>query len=330
MPPTSAASGLAYARLTAQRRSTSAASGSVSRRRLRRRSGRRLCARITAVARCARRERRDTSASWFAIDDAAVDDLELAVAATFPMRWHCRTCACAARSTRSVQFAALGRRYRRAHAAGARRSCAEPRCMTFARLDAGSLTRPKREPLRKRCWGACSCAESRRRNHRRAYRRDRGLSLERSRLPRLPRQAARATPRCSARRIVPTSIKYMERRSASIFPAKPTGRARACSFARSSRSKVSRSCAAVARVEAARDLCRGPGRLCRALAIDRSFDGVDLLTRSRTYGWRRRRGSPRASGAADASASRMAANRRLRFYEAGNPYVSGPARLSPA
>jgi DNA-3-methyladenine glycosylase len=26
-----------------------------------------------------------------------------------------------------------------------------------------------------------------------------------------------------------------------------------------------------------RDLCRGPGRLCRALAIDRSCDGIDLF-----------------------------------------------------
>ena len=78
-----------------------------------------------------------------------------------------------------------------------------------------------------------------------------------------------------------------------------------------------------------RDLCRGPGRLCRALAIDRSFDGLDLSTHPQlwlagTAGGRTRvRRSPRIGVA-------KAARRRLRFYEAGNPYVSGPARLSPA
>jgi DNA-3-methyladenine glycosylase len=29
-----------------------------------------------------------------------------------------------------------------------------------------------------------------------------------------------------------------------------------------------------------RDLCRGPGRLCQAMGIDKSLDGVDLTTRS--------------------------------------------------
>ncbi len=81
-------------------------------------------------------------------------------------------------------------------------------------------------------------------------------------------------------------------------------------------------------VEPARELCRGPGRLCRALAIDRAFDGADPL------------GDPdlwlaapaRPAGRIRASRRigiRLAAHRRLRFYEAGNPYLSGPARLSP-
>jgi DNA-3-methyladenine glycosylase len=81
-------------------------------------------------------------------------------------------------------------------------------------------------------------------------------------------------------------------------------------------------------VEPPRELCRGPGRLCQALGIDRSFDGVDLLgdpdlwlaAPGRLAG--RIRASPRIG-------IRLAADRRLRFYEAGNPYVSGPARLSP-
>ncbi len=79
----------------------------------------------------------------------------------------------------------------------------------------------------------------------------------------------------------------------------------------------------------ARDLCRGPGRLCRALAIDRSFDGVDLFAHPGLWiadagvlSMRVRR-SPRIGVS-------RAAERRLRFYAAGSPYVSGAARLSPA
>lgn len=77
-----------------------------------------------------------------------------------------------------------------------------------------------------------------------------------------------------------------------------------------------------------RDLCRGPGRLCRALEIDRVFDGTDPLADPRlwlaapTRPVRRIRVSPRIG-------IRLAAHRRLRFYEAGSPFVSGPARLSP-
>lgn len=78
-----------------------------------------------------------------------------------------------------------------------------------------------------------------------------------------------------------------------------------------------------------RDLCRGPGRLCRALAIDRSFDGVDLFVHPALW-------------LADVAGKRVRAQRsrrigvtrarelRLRFYEGGSPFVSGPARLGPA
>jgi DNA-3-methyladenine glycosylase len=77
-----------------------------------------------------------------------------------------------------------------------------------------------------------------------------------------------------------------------------------------------------------RDLCRGPGRLCRALAIDRSCDGTDLFVDPALWladgaGTRvRARRSPRIGVT-------RATERRLRFYEAGSPFVSGPARLSP-
>jgi DNA-3-methyladenine glycosylase len=77
-----------------------------------------------------------------------------------------------------------------------------------------------------------------------------------------------------------------------------------------------------------RDLCRGPGRLCRALAIDRSCDGIDLFIHPALWladgaGERvRARRSPRIGVT-------RATERRLRFYEAGSPFVSGPARLNP-
>ncbi len=77
------------------------------------------------------------------------------------------------------------------------------------------------------------------------------------------------------------------------------------------------------------DLCRGPGRLCRALAIDCELDGVSLFGGSTlklarpdrpvgTIGTSRRIGVTRA------------ATRLLRFYERGNRFVSGPRALSPA
>ena len=81
-------------------------------------------------------------------------------------------------------------------------------------------------------------------------------------------------------------------------------------------------------VESARDLCRGPGRLCAALDIDRSFDGADLFAQSGLW---LEPGAPRARVRRSRRIGlTRAATRRLRFYEAGNPYVSGPAGLSPS
>lgn len=75
------------------------------------------------------------------------------------------------------------------------------------------------------------------------------------------------------------------------------------------------------------DLCRGPGRLCQAMAIDLELDGVSLLDNARLW-----------LAAAPATAVRTgnsrrigitkAAERMLRFYERGNPFVSGPRSLS--
>jgi DNA-3-methyladenine glycosylase len=78
-----------------------------------------------------------------------------------------------------------------------------------------------------------------------------------------------------------------------------------------------------------RNLCRGPGRLCEALAIDRTFDGIDILTH-RTLWLAARNGSELRIRRSRRIGITRAAARRLRFYEAGSPYVSGPARLSPS
>jgi DNA-3-methyladenine glycosylase len=82
-------------------------------------------------------------------------------------------------------------------------------------------------------------------------------------------------------------------------------------------------------VEGSRDLCRGPGRLCRALAIDRSFDGTDLFSDPHLWLASDDRAPARVRSSPRIGITR-AADHRLRFYLAGSPYLSGPARLSPA
>jgi DNA-3-methyladenine glycosylase len=80
---------------------------------------------------------------------------------------------------------------------------------------------------------------------------------------------------------------------------------------------------------AVRDLCRGPGRLCRALAIDRSLDGVDLYAHPEL--WLCDNGSePARIGRSRRIGVTKAARRRLRFYALGSRYVSGPLSLSPS
>ena len=81
-------------------------------------------------------------------------------------------------------------------------------------------------------------------------------------------------------------------------------------------------------IERVRDLCRGPGRLCRALAIDRSLDGLDIFSHPQLWLARATTARTRVGRSRRIGVTR-AADRRLRFYEAGSPYVSGPARLSP-
>jgi DNA-3-methyladenine glycosylase len=76
------------------------------------------------------------------------------------------------------------------------------------------------------------------------------------------------------------------------------------------------------------DLARGPGRLAAAMGIDKRFDGLDLCagTSPLWIGTAERPQGP--IGVSARIGISRAAHRRLRFYERGNPYVSGPQRLS--
>ena len=78
-----------------------------------------------------------------------------------------------------------------------------------------------------------------------------------------------------------------------------------------------------------RDLCRGPGRLSAALDVGLELDGADLVRGTELW-----IAGPVGPVAAIGSSVRIgitrAAGRRLRFYEAGSPYLSGPKSLSPA
>lgn len=80
------------------------------------------------------------------------------------------------------------------------------------------------------------------------------------------------------------------------------------------------------------DLTRGPGRLAAALQIDRSLDGLDLCGNSPLWLGeivRFGRGAPRAPHIHKTVRIGItrAAGQLLRFYERGNPFVSGPKRL---
>ena len=72
-----------------------------------------------------------------------------------------------------------------------------------------------------------------------------------------------------------------------------------------------------------RDLARGPGRLAEALEIDKRYDGIDLCAPgplwlgSAVYG-------PGEIGISTRIGITKDMDRKLRFYERGNPCVSGP------
>ena len=84
------------------------------------------------------------------------------------------------------------------------------------------------------------------------------------------------------------------------------------------------------------DLTRGPGRLAAAFQIDRGHDGIDLCSKGKL--WLGEVVTRKHSGAASAGRAAVigktvrigitrAADHLLRFYELGNPFVSGPKRL---
>jgi DNA-3-methyladenine glycosylase len=76
------------------------------------------------------------------------------------------------------------------------------------------------------------------------------------------------------------------------------------------------------------DLTRAPGRVASAMAIDRAVDGIDLCVEG-----------PLWLATGDQPVGRIRKSRRIgisreahrlrRFYERGNPHVSGPKHLSP-
>jgi DNA-3-methyladenine glycosylase len=74
------------------------------------------------------------------------------------------------------------------------------------------------------------------------------------------------------------------------------------------------------------DLARGPGRLAAALRIDKRYDGIDLCAEGPLWlgsaPW-----SPSEVGTSVRIGITREAHRRYRYYERGNPCVSGPLRL---
>jgi DNA-3-methyladenine glycosylase len=80
------------------------------------------------------------------------------------------------------------------------------------------------------------------------------------------------------------------------------------------------------------DLCRGPGRLCEALAIDRSLNAIDLTADNRLF---IEPGEPVQENGIGISprigvdgAGLPWAAERLRFFTRGSAFVSGPPRVN--
>ncbi len=76
-----------------------------------------------------------------------------------------------------------------------------------------------------------------------------------------------------------------------------------------------------------RDLTRGPGRLAAALRIDRSLDGLDLCDDGELWLGRDELAAGDIGQGPRIGITRDA-DRRLRFFVLGSPFVSGPASLN--
>jgi DNA-3-methyladenine glycosylase len=75
------------------------------------------------------------------------------------------------------------------------------------------------------------------------------------------------------------------------------------------------------------DLARGPGRLAAALQIDQRLDGVDLCADGSLWLGTSVRKTAHIGTSVRIGITREV-GRLLRFFEAGNPFVSGPRALS--
>jgi DNA-3-methyladenine glycosylase len=76
-----------------------------------------------------------------------------------------------------------------------------------------------------------------------------------------------------------------------------------------------------------RDIARGPGRLAQAMQIDKRYDGVDLCAGEALWlGTAVRRIG--AIGSSTRIGLTREVHRKRRFFESGNPNVSGPKSLS--
>ncbi|HVI27027.1 DNA-3-methyladenine glycosylase [Hansschlegelia sp.] len=76
-----------------------------------------------------------------------------------------------------------------------------------------------------------------------------------------------------------------------------------------------------------RDLARGPGRLAAALRVDRSLDGIDLCRDGPL--WLARGDDPAGEiGQSVRIGISREADRPLRFYLRGSPFLSGPRPLN--
>src|SRR6516225_3629246 len=79
-------------------------------------------------------------------------------------------------------------------------------------------------------------------------------------------------------------------------------------------------------IERLRDLARGPGRLTAALRVDRWLDGLDLCREGPPWLGRGDQ-EPGEIGQSIRIGISRDANRALRFYLRGSPFVSGPRSL---